>query len=92
MSIDFQPVEKRRAEEMFTALPKEAKWAEVTGTLLMGQPVFIPHMTRTQLEVLRNIVNYRQYGKLRSRTVTMDTDDGMVEGKLLRVIKHGGSR
>ena len=51
--IDFKPIDRRRAEDMFAALPQEAKWAEVTGALLGGQAVFVPHMSRNQLEVLR---------------------------------------
>lgn len=90
MTIDYRPIEKRKAEEMFAALPAEAKWAEVTGALLSGQSIFIPLMTRSQLEVLRNIVNYRKFGRLRSRTVVMDHDGEEVEGKLLRMVRLGG--
>ena len=70
---------------MFAALPQEAKWAEVTGALLGGQAVFVPHMSRNQLEVLRGIVNYRAYGRLRSRSVVVDD----VPGKLLRMARFG---
>ena len=83
--IDFKPIAKRQADEMFRALPQEAKWAEVTGVLLAGQPVFVPYMTRSQLEVLRGIVNYRAYGRLRSRSVTIDDKPG----KLLRMARFG---
>ena len=84
--IEFQPLPKRQADELFTALPKEAKWSEVVGTLLAGQPVFVPHMTRNQLETVRRIVNSRQYGLLRSKS----TDYDGVPGKVLRMIRRGG--
>lgn len=83
--IDFKPIDKRRADDMFTSLPQEAKWSEVTGALLGGQAVFVPYMSRSQLEVLRGIVNYRAYGRLRSRTVTVDDKPG----KLLRMARFG---
>lgn len=79
--IEFRRVDKRQADELFTALPKESKWAEVTGVLLSGHPVFVPLMTRIQLETLRNIVGHRGYGTLRSRTTEMDG----VEGRVLRL-------
>ena len=79
--IDFKRVDKRQADNLFTALPKESKWAEITGTLMAGHPVFVPYMTRIQLETLRNIVGHRGYGNLRSRTTELDG----VEGKVLRI-------
>lgn len=80
--IDFRPVDRRQADNMFTALPKESKWAEVTATLMSGQPVFIPYMNRIQLETLRNIIDNRHAGaKLRSRSVEWDG----TPGKVLRV-------
>jgi hypothetical protein len=87
VAVEFQPIDKRRANELFTALPKEAKWAQITGVLLSGQPVFVPHMTRNSLESLRSIINYRRYGKLRSRLTEVDG----VTGRLLRVQRHGGN-
>lgn len=79
--IDFRRVDKRQADDLFTALPKESKWAEVTATLLAGHPVFVPYMTRIQLETLRNIIGHRGYGALRSRTTEYDG----VEGRVLRI-------
>lgn len=86
MSVEFQTVEKRQASELFTALPKEAKWAPVVGALMNGQSVFIPHMTRPALESVRSIVNYRKYGRLKSRLTELDG----VPGRLLRVVRPGG--
>jgi hypothetical protein len=80
--IDFRRVEKRRSDEMFSAMPQESKWGEVVGVLLAGQPVFVPYMSRNQLETLRTIIANRRLGlRLKSRTLTLDDQ----EGKLLRV-------
>lgn len=86
--IDFRKVDRHTADEMFTAMPKESKWAEVTGTLLAGTPVFIPYMTRNQLETLRTIVGNRRMGVLRSRSTEMDG----VPGRLLRIVRMEASR
>lgn len=81
--IDFRRIDKRQADELFTALPKESKWAEITGVLLSGHPVFVPNMSRIQLETLRTIVAHRGYGKLSSRRTEMDG----VEGRVLRILR-----
>jgi hypothetical protein len=87
MAVEFQPIEKRQANDLFTALPREAKWADVVGTLLSGQPVFIPGMSRNALESLRSIINYRKYGRLRSRSTEVEG----VAGRILKVQRPGGA-
>ncbi len=87
MAVDFQTIESRRAEELFTALPKEPKWAQVVNTLLLGKSIFIPGMDRNALETVRSIVNHRGYGRLRSRSTEVDG----VPGKLLRLQRLGGA-
>lgn len=84
--VEFHPVEKRQADALFTALPKEAKWGPITGALMNGQSVFVPNMARASLEVLRSIINYRKYGRLKSRSTEVDG----VAGRLLRIIRPGG--
>lgn len=84
VQVDFRPINRRHADELFTALPKEAKWAEVATALLMGEAVFVPYMTRNQLESLRTIVNRRGYGRLRSR----DTEVDGIAGRVLRLQKN----
>lgn len=76
--IDYRPVDQREADEMFTRLPKEQKWQEVVAQLLQGRPLFIPYMSRNQLETLRNIVNRRRLGRLRSKTQEMDGQPGRI--------------
>ena len=77
-TVDYRPIDKRRSDEIFTALPSEAKWGEVTGILLQGQTIFVPDMTRNQLESVRTIVNRRGYGRLRSKRAKVDGQDGRV--------------
>lgn len=85
--VEYTPVERREAEALFTALPKEQKWAKVVGALLGGQSVFVPGMTRNQLESVRSITNHRKYGRLKSRQIEMD---GVV-GRLLKMVpQHQG--
>lgn len=83
MAVEFQQIEKRTGNEMFNAPAKEAKWSPVILTMLGGKDVFIPGMTRTQLETVRGLVKYRKYGTLRSRTTEVEG----VEGKLLRIVR-----
>jgi hypothetical protein len=84
--IDYRPIDRQRADAMFNSMPQEAKWGEVTGALLAGGAVFIPKMSRNQLESLRTIINRRAYGRLRSRTTLVDG----TEGRLLRILKRTG--
>lgn len=84
--VPFNHLDKRTAEELFTALPQESKWGEVTAALLAGGAVFVPSMTRNQLESVRTIVNRRAYGKLKSRQTAVDG----VEGRVLRVARKTG--
>lgn len=83
--IDYRPIERRHADELFNSLPQEAKWAEIVGQLLSGHAVFVPGMTRNQLESVRTIVNRRAFGRLRSRTTQVDS----VDGRVLRLQKKG---
>ena len=85
--IEFQPINRRRSEDLFNAPSKEAKWANVINTLLSGQAVFVPGMPRTALESLRSIINYRQYGSVRSRWTEVDG----VEGRLIE-LRRGSLR
>jgi hypothetical protein len=85
--VGFQPLDAKRADDLFTALPNEAKWGHVTATLLAGNAVFVPHMTRNQLESLRTIVNRRSYGRLRSRITEVDD----VPGRVVRVQRRAGA-
>jgi hypothetical protein len=80
-TVEYRPIDKRRSDEIFTALPSEAKWGEVTGALLQGHTIFIPEMNRNQLESVRTIVNRRGYGRLRSKRTKVDG----VEGRVLRL-------
>jgi hypothetical protein len=79
--VPFDRLDKRTAHDLFTALPQESKWGEVTMALLAGDAVFVPSMTRNQLESVRTIVNRRAYGKLKSRTTEVDG----VAGRVLRI-------
>ena len=85
MTVEFRQVDRVDADDLFVAPPKEAKWAEVTAVLLTGKAVFIPGMDRNALESLRSIVNYRRYGRLRSRNTEVDG----VQGRLLRIQRRG---
>ena len=87
MAVEFRQVDRLQSDEMFTAKPKERKWAEVTTALLSGQSVFVPNMERNALESLRSIINYRRFGRLRSRLTEMDG----VPGRLLRLQRPGGA-
>lgn len=84
-ALNFRPLDQRQADDLFTALPHEQKWSDVIGTLLSGAAVFVPNMTRNQLESLRTIINRRTYGRLRSRTTVVDDQSGRV----LRVQQRG---
>ena len=83
--LEYRPLDQKQADDLFSALPHEQKWAPVIGTLLGGAAVFVPNMTRNQLESLRTIINRRTYGRLRSRTTTVDE----IRGRVLRVQKRG---
>lgn len=85
--VDFRPIDRRRADQLFSALPSESKWGEVFATLTTGSAAFVPAMTRNQLEAVRTIVNRRGLGRLRSKTTMIEG----VEGRILRLVKHGGS-
>ena len=87
MTVQFREIEKRQADDLFTAPPKEAKWGPITAILLQGKAVFVPGMKRVELESLRSIVNYRHYGRLRSR----NTEHEGQAGRLLRIQRPGGT-
>lgn len=84
--VDFRPIDRKRADQLFSALPSESKWGEVFLSLSQGNAVFIPSMSRNQLEAVRTIVNRRGLGRLRSKRTTVDK----VEGRILRLVKHAG--
>lgn len=84
--VPFDRLDKRTAHELFTALPNESKWGDVVTALLAGDAVFVPHMSRNQLESVRTIVNRRAYGKLKSRTTEVDGTGG----RIMRIKRRGG--
>lgn len=87
MSIEFTQIEKRTGDDLFSAPIGEGKWSNVVITLLSGKDVFIPGMSRSQLETLRGLIRYRKYGMLKSRSMEVDG----VEGRLMRIVRGGRS-
>jgi len=80
--LNFESLTHTEAQRLFT-LPRESKrWGGVLRALISGQAVFIPHMSRGQLETLRGTVrDYQLTATLHSRTVTREG----VEGRVLRL-------
>lgn len=83
MAVEFRQIEKKTGDDMFSAPAQEGKWTPIINALLLGKDVFVPDMTRTQLETVRGIIRTRKYGTLRSRTTAVDDRPG----KLLRIIR-----
>lgn len=79
--VEFEVIERKRADTLRTEKRAEQRWATVVRTLQTGEDVFVPNMTRNMLESLRTITNYRGAGVLHSASVTIDG----VPGKMLRL-------
>ena len=79
--IPYSVVDEDSADEAFTEPRVSSRWSEVMRVLLNGESIFIPNMSRLDLESLRNGLRYRTNRVLKSRTTSLKGKTG----KLLRL-------
>jgi hypothetical protein len=80
-------VAPEEADEIFVS-QRGSRWREITTVLRRGEDVFIPDMSRSDLESLRTVSRYRGYGDLRSRLTTINNR----KGRLLRLKPFKGGK
>lgn len=78
--VDFKVIEEERGDALFRR--PAVKWHGVMTTLLTGETVFVPALTRSGLETLRGMLGERTTLRLRSRTTTIEEQTGY----LLRLV------
>jgi hypothetical protein len=81
-TVTYRVIETERGDTMFRR--PSVKWHGVMTTLLTGETVFVPGITRSGLETLRGMLSDRTTLRLRSRTVVEDDQ----EGYLLRLVSR----
>lgn len=82
MTVEYAVLESHRADDLFRQPSGTAKWAALVADLLVGKSVFVPDMTRTELESLRTVLRYRAPAQ---RLVSRATQIEGEAGRLLRV-------
>jgi len=74
--VAFVVLDETTAEEAFSEPKVGSKWATAMKALMDGEAIFIPAMSRLDLESLRNALRYRTNRVLKSRTVKHDDTPG----------------
>lgn len=82
----FAVLERHRADDLFAAPGATRKWSPLVAELMGGNAVFVPGMTRTELESLRTVVRYRAPAVM---LLSRRTDHDGVLGRLLRITQKG---
>lgn len=79
-SVEYKVIEAERGDALFRR--PAVRWQGVMTTLLTGETVFVPGLTRSGLETLRGMLAERTTLRLRSRTTTIEGQGGY----LLRLV------
>lgn len=79
--LEYRVIETKRGDQMYGEPPGTFRWRSIITELLTGNYLFVPGMSRLEVESLRSIIAYHKYGVLRTRATVENGE----EGRLLRL-------